>query len=190
MRRWLLAGIVMLVLAAGAIGPRLPHEPRAPTVDPAMRAEVLPVLDRHLETYPLGLDRTSLLATQTPRLHPRWFCSEHVLEARPRPDRLLVGVDATCSEFARDGDRLVAGTGFRAPLLVTLARRNGGLMVVGVEAPRDGSFATDINRMLSPAGRRAYWRHEGAVWPDEPEPAVAARAAFWLPAATPAGQLP
>lgn len=190
MRRWVLAGIAMLMLAAGAVGQRLLREPDAPTVDSAMRAEVLPVLDRHLETRPLGLDRTSLLATQAPRLHPRWFCSEHVLEARPQPDRLLVGVDAICSEFARDADRLVAGTGFRAPLLVTLARRRGGLMVVGVEAPRDGSFATDVNRMLSPAGRRAYWRHQGSVWPDEPEPAIAARAAFRLPAATPAGQLP
>jgi hypothetical protein len=46
---------------------------------------VLPVLDRHLETRPLGLDRTGLLATQTPGLHPRWFCSEHVRPDEPEP---------------------------------------------------------------------------------------------------------
>ncbi|WP_436761694.1 hypothetical protein [Streptosporangium sp. V21-05] len=119
------------------------------TLDASTRATFLQVVD-HLQTAPERVGNT-FLTDEKPELGPRTFCHEVLIEIRRKSaNAYLVGVVATCEEFARSGDALLSGTGFRSPLLVTLEATKGRFEVRYVEETGDGSnHLPSIRKMFS-----------------------------------------
>ncbi|MER5647799.1 hypothetical protein [Streptosporangium sp. NPDC002524] len=123
------------------------------TLDASTRATFLRVIDDYLRTAPERVGNT-FLAQEKPELDPRTFCHEDLVEIRRKSaNAYLVGVVATCEEFARSGDVLLTGTGFRSPLLVTLEATGGRFEVRHVEEPGDGAMnLPSVRAMFSPDG--------------------------------------
>ncbi|MEU4540118.1 hypothetical protein AB0G15_35290 [Streptosporangium sp. NPDC023825] len=153
------------------------------TLDASTRATFLQVVDDHLQTAPERVGDT-FLTDEKPELGPRTFCHEDLIEIRRKSaNAYLVGVVATCEEFARSGDTLLSGTGFRSPLLVTLEAAKGRFEVRHVEETGDGSMnLPSIRAMFSPEGAPRAHELSGYGSPDLPEgTGDEARLAFGLP---------
>lgn len=147
-----------------------------PDVDPAVAAAVLPVIDDELERGPWA----GMLSSTRPESRPRWFCAERVIEIRRTRDEVTVGLEASCDEFARDGDVLVEGSGERAPKLVVL--RDGSRRVIRVETAPDGdALAPWVRRHFSAAGAAELDRRNPIVDTNIAE----ARRTFGLPSDAP-----
>lgn len=145
----------------------------SPDLDDDLAAAVTPAVDAKL-TSPLW--RGALGGT--------WFCTEEIVEIRPDGDRLKVGLGAHCGEFARNGDGLVTGSGWRAPVVVTVARTEGGYTALTAEQAMDGAaYEPWVERTFSRAGAKQVLRRGN--WDGLPDPADKARAAFGLPGNAP-----
>jgi hypothetical protein len=144
-------------------------------VDPALVAQVLPVIDGELERGPWP----GLLSSE--HSEARWFCAEEVIEIRRAGDELAVGVDALCEEYLRDGDELLVGSGEHGPKAVILGAGPDGYRVVRVDVPPDGAgFTPWVQRNFSDAGARELNRRSLPS-----DTAAQAREAFGLPADAP-----
>ncbi|MGJ6961077.1 hypothetical protein ACSDR0_04145 [Streptosporangium sp. G11] len=163
MKRLVVATAVCLLVALGVAGLQA-WEPRRPdltglareevlTLDASTRATFLRVVDDHLQTAPERVGNT-FLTQERPELDPRMFCHEELVEIRRKSaNAYLVGVVAMCEEFARSGDALLSGTGFRVPLLVTLEAAGGRFEVRHVREAGDGAEnLPSIRAMFSPDG--------------------------------------
>ncbi|TYB56364.1 hypothetical protein FXF51_43835 [Nonomuraea sp. PA05] len=121
-------------------------------VGSAKRAALMAAADRFLETDPRR-NAHNVLAEEMPELGPRTFCREEFVEVRRKDPRLLLGIVAACEEYARHGGVLVTGSGFRAPLLLTVEPAGKGFVVRAVEEPLDGDMNwPSVRTMFSPGG--------------------------------------
>ncbi|WP_433412237.1 hypothetical protein ACQP1V_24980 [Microtetraspora malaysiensis] len=191
-RRPLAWAIVVLVLAVVAGGivmiPRLSGPDLAGTaqeqvisVDSSTRSALMEAADHFLETDP-ARNKGSFLATDKPALHPRMFCHEDLIEVRRKDPRLLVGLMAWCEELARSGDKLVAGSGYGVPLLLTMQSVNGRFTVQHVDEPGDGDAnIPTIRAMFSPEGAPRAIELAGAGSDMEKGIRQEARRTFGLP---------
>lgn len=169
-----MAGVVTLLLGGWFLLGRT----SPPVVDKAQEQSMLPAIHEQLERGPWE----GMLRSARPDLVPRWFCSEHVIEIRPDGPTSLVGLQARCQEFGRDGGSLVEGSGESGPQLVTLLGDPGNYRVGQVRHARDGSeFTTSVRQMFSPAGAAEALRLEGNASGVLADPAVEARRLFGLP---------
>ncbi|TDD29483.1 hypothetical protein E1287_30955 [Actinomadura sp. KC06] len=178
--------LAVVVLAVGGAAWRQSWRvwPPVPDVDPHVSDAALPVIDRFLETGRAVVWPSSMPA----RMRPRWFCAEEPIEIVQRGAEVRVSLEAACNDYARDGGRLVTHAGTRTPLLVTLDRHGGALVVRDVAQPVDGAgFRPSLERMFSGRGLAEFDRRQrlskGVDAPDD----EAARA-FGLPPGTRAQQ--
>ncbi|KAB2344380.1 hypothetical protein [Actinomadura rudentiformis] len=177
-RSWLGVGAALAVAGAAAGIVAWP-DPEPPFVDGRLRADLVPLIQAHLETK---ADLGGALDAQ-PELKSRWLCDLELIETERRGPDLLAGVYASCGEFAKTGASLVTGTGFLSPMRVTV--RSGA--VTSVERPLDGAgFQPTVSRMFTEAGERKVFDLIDSGGPFErdrlPE---RARRAFGLPADAP-----
>ncbi|MDH2430541.1 hypothetical protein [Sphaerisporangium sp. TRM90804] len=123
---------------------------RVVSVDPATRDSLLNAVDQYLETDP---ERSRGMLDARPSMESQMFCHEELVEVRQSgPDR-LVGVVAHCQELAPSGGDLVAGTGYVAPMLLTLEPRGGRFAVREFRQAGDGAAYTDsVREMFSAEG--------------------------------------
>lgn len=153
-----------------------------PDARPDLQPAVLPVIDRHLEENP---DFRGMLADRD----STWFCSEHVIEIREQPGKLLVGLMATCDEYVELDGALGAGSGYRGPKLVTVRDEDGSYAVESVQSAEDGDgYRASVDRMFTEEGAGAVLDHESHELENN---TVAAKIAFGLPPDAPVvpGQL-
>ncbi|MFI0445726.1 hypothetical protein [Actinomadura sp. 6N118] len=177
-RSWLIVGAVLAVVGAAAGIVAWP-DPEPPSVDGRLRAELVPLIQTHLETK---ADLGGALDDQ-PELNSRWLCDLELIETEQRGPDLLAGIYTSCQEFARTGPSLLAGTGFRSPMRITV--RSGA--VTSVEEPVDGAgFQPTVSRMFTESGERRVFDFINSGGPFErdrlPE---RARRTFDLPANAP-----
>lgn len=175
MGRKRVAIIAVLILAATLGWWVLEYGPLAkPEVDEALAESVLPVVDDHL-TKP---DFQGMLTSSRPELGPRWFCTEDIIEIQPHETGLRVGLVAYCGEYARDGSALLTGSGWKAPVVVTLTGSAGQYVAQGSEQARDGAgYRPSVEKLFSPKGASAVLHGSMDFMAD---PAGKARSAFGL----------
>lgn len=167
-----------LAIAVAALGWWLlaGRDEPAPAVDPALERAVLPVIDAHLSQGPWR----GVLSHRHPGA--AWYCSVDVIELRHVGGELKAGVDALCQEYVRSGDKLLAGSGEHAPMLVTLSGNPDHYEVRHVETAHDGdAHWPSIQRMFSEAGQTELQRRQGRSSPHLADPVVEARQAVGLP---------
>ncbi|MFG2087768.1 MULTISPECIES: hypothetical protein [unclassified Spirillospora] len=180
-RTWVtLAAVAALAVGVAAWRQSWRVWPPAPHVDRHLTGDVLPVIDRYLESGRAVVWPSSLPA----RLSPRWFCAEDPIETERRGPQVRVSLEVMCNDYAREGGDLVTHTGTRTPLLVTLDHRGDVPVVQDVAEPVDGAgFRPSLERMFSARGVAEFdRRHRRGNGVDAPD-AEAARA-FGLPPGT------
>jgi hypothetical protein len=175
-------GIVVGVLVAvGLMGWLVFDRAMSPRVSPGLAAMVVPVIDAELEHGPWP----GMLSSTRPELAARWFCAERVIEIRRAGDEVAVGIEASCDEFAREGDALVAGSGESGPKVVVLVAGSNGYRVSRVDAPPDGDARLRwVRRSFSEDGAAQVER--GSLSRDAT--VTQAREAFGLPPGAPVRQ--
>lgn len=187
---WAIGVLVPAVVAGGVVmilrlsGPDLTGtaQEQVISVDSSTRSALMEAADHFLETDP-ARNKGNLLATDKPALHPRMFCHEDLIEVRRKdPQLLLVGLMAWCEELARSGEKLVAGSGYGVPLLLTMQSVNGGFTVQHVDEPADGDENIPTTRaMFSPEGAPRAIELAGAESDLEKGIREEARRTFGLP---------
>ncbi|GII30128.1 hypothetical protein [Planotetraspora mira] len=185
---WAIFALVAAIAGAFVLVPRLSGPDYAGTaeeevisVDSSTRTALMEAADRFLEADP-RLNEGDLLAADEPGLNPRVFCHEDLIEVRRKGPRLLVGVMTWCEELARRGNRLVSGTGYGAPQLLTMESVNGRFTVQHVDEPTDGEANISTTRaMFSPEGAPRAIEMAGAGWDPENGIYEEARRTFGLP---------
>ncbi|MEV7804593.1 hypothetical protein AB0O28_16755 [Microbispora sp. NPDC088329] len=182
--------LVLVVAVAGGVvliprlsGPDLPGtaSEQVISVDSSTRTALMATADHFLETDSVRNEGNYLAAAQS-ALHPRMFCEEDLIEVRRKDARLLVGLVARCEELARSGDKLVSGTGYGVPLLLTMESVNGRFAVRHVDEPADGAeYASSTRALFSPEGAPRAIELAGAGWDMENSIYPEARRTFGLP---------
>ncbi|MEV5748333.1 hypothetical protein AB0L00_10980 [Actinoallomurus sp. NPDC052308] len=149
-----------------------------PHVDHSLMAEASPIIDRHLENRSAGLPGEISPPAES---SARWFCAERTIETHRRGTEMLVSLITDCREYALHGTELHYDSASQEPLLVTLDRASGRLVVRRVTAALEGAmFDPSLKRMFS---RRAYRTYR--LDDEPPSPDAEARRAFGLPSDAP-----
>ncbi|MEV7908554.1 hypothetical protein, partial [Streptomyces anulatus] len=77
-------------------------------IGPKTRAALMDAVDRYLETTDPKREKPQVLAALKPELKPKMFCHEDLVEVRQKGEnQQLVGLAASCEEYAKIGQRLL-----------------------------------------------------------------------------------
>ncbi|WP_018654970.1 hypothetical protein [Actinomadura flavalba] len=158
-------GIAGAVAATVALGGAVPvWRERPAEVEPAVRARIVPLVERHLEANATPGERT--------------FCAVHLLDARRRAKTLIAAVHAHCERLrAADGTLQVVAVHDGA-LRVSLRSTGGAWRVAGVAKPLPPAVDTLLTGPASADPHAA---------PPAPSPTLhdRARTVFGLPPGAP-----
>lgn len=180
--RWLALGGTAAA-AAAVTSWLVTRAPAAPEVSPAQARVLLPVADAYLTRHTAQLYGTGYLASKYPALTVRDFCTIRIIEVRRAGPRWLVGLSASCGEFARRGGTLLEGTGGDGNAVLTLTRDHGryraAWLAVSPPYPDQAWVAAHFS-----AGAAAELDADTA--PMTPYPVSQARRAFGLSPTSPA----
>lgn len=186
-RRWLLAAGCAGAAAAASVwaatrGAAVPP----PHVNHAQAQAMLPAIEKFLDSPAGGNQGGGLLAVSYPKLKSRTFCTATVIEIRPDGPRWRVGMETSCTEYARRGQTLLTGTAGGSDEVMVVTTAPGGRYRVVSAVSDNWPVVPDpgwVDRHFSPGA--AYEINYG-TWPAPPDPAVQARRTFGFPPGTPA----
>lgn len=177
------AAVVMALAAAGAVTRLVTRVPAPPVVNQAQARVMTPAIDAYLAGHAASLGGGLLLET-VPRLKPRVFCDQVIIEIRPTgPSRWNVGMQISCDELARRGDELIEGTAgdIGGGDIMTLVRTGAGYRAVSLVTGPDFYDPGWVDRHFSPGAAAEI---NGPNPPQPPDPASLAWRAFGFPRGT------
>lgn len=184
MNRAVLAASAAIALAAsGTVTWLVTRGPAPPVVNQAQARAMTPAIDAYLARHATSLGGGMLLQT-VPRLKPRVFCDQVIIEIRPAgPGRWKVGMQISCDELARKGNKLIEGTAgdIGGGDVMTLVRSGAGFHAVSLITGSDFYDPGWADTHFSPGAAAEI---NGPNPPEPPDPVSQAWRAFGLPRGT------
>ncbi|GAA3094609.1 hypothetical protein [Streptosporangium carneum] len=123
-------------------------------VGPKTRAALMDAVDQYLETTDPKREKPQVLAALKPELKPRMFCHEDLVEVRQKSEnQQLVGLGASCEEYALVGRKLLASSQYKNLALLTVDSTGGRYQVVEIQEALEGDLLrSSVREMFSAEG--------------------------------------
>ena len=182
-RAILAASTAMALAAAGTVTWLVTRGPAPPAVNQPQARAMTPAIDAYLAVHAISLGGRLLLQT-VPRLNPRVFCDQVIIEIQPTGrNRWKVGMQISCDELARKGSELLEGTAgdIGGGDVMTLVRSGAGFRAVSLITGSDFYDPGWVDRHFSPGAAAEI---NGLNPPEPPDPVSQAWRAFGLPPGT------
>ncbi|MFD0884421.1 hypothetical protein ACFQ08_07620 [Streptosporangium algeriense] len=148
------------------------------------RASLLEAIDKYLETADPKREKPQVLAALKPELKPRMFCHENLVEVRQKSEsQQLVGIAASCEEYARIGQKLLASSQYKNLSLLTVEPTGETYRVVDIQEALEGDLVrSSVREMFSAEGApRALELSDSGFSALSEENRVEGRKVFGLP---------
>ncbi|MER7210937.1 hypothetical protein [Streptosporangium sp. NPDC000239] len=118
------------------------------------RASLMEAIDRYLETADPKREKPQVLAALKPELKPRMFCHENLVEVRKKSEsQQLVGIAASCEEYARVGQKLLASSQYKNLSLLTVEPNGETYRVIDIQEALEGDLVrSSVREMFSAEG--------------------------------------
>ncbi|MEV8630050.1 hypothetical protein AB0395_00195 [Streptosporangium sp. NPDC051023] len=123
-------------------------------IGPKTRADLMTAVDQYLETTDPKREKPQVLAALKPELKPKMFCHENLVEVRQKSNnQQLVGLAASCEEYAKVGQKLLASSQYKNLALLTVDSTDGRYQVVEIQEALEGDLLrSSVREMFSADG--------------------------------------
>ncbi|MER7130400.1 hypothetical protein [Streptosporangium saharense] len=148
------------------------------------RASLLAAVDQYLETADPKREKPQVLAALKPELKPKMICHENLIEVRQKSEsQQLVGIAASCEEYAKIGQKLLASSQYKNLSLLTVEAAGETYRVVDIQEALEGDLLrSSVREMFSAeAAPRALEIGETGFSALSAENQVEGRKVFGLP---------